>query len=309
MYQDLDDIVFEDRHKAYGAYEFRKHYEFTLTKALVVGMFIFLIIFFVPASIIKSPKKTAVNSERIIPVELTEMRINYGDNRNGKGAEEPKEEEGSPAPIVEKKEEKEIVTEVARVSKEKVDKDIPENTVPIPTRTKNPPVATKKSNDKTNASAVANSTKTTTGKTNAKGDIKKENASGDGRGNAAIGNLLKGRGTKSGSQGNGNGPGNYGDPLGGDGDGNSLIGIDRKLIGFIPGTMGRGGAQPNHDCSASGSITISYTVDKSGNVTSARRQSGVSDPCVVRTATSWVKQYVKAEAASVSSKGTYKIVF
>ena len=308
MYQDLDDIVFEDRHKAYGAYEFRKHYEFTLTKALVVGMFIFLIIFFVPASIIKSPKKTAVNSELIIPVELTEMRINYGDNRNGKGAEEPKEEEGSPAPIVEKKEEKEIVTEVAKVSKEKVDKDIPENTVPIPTRTKNPPVATKKSNDKTNA-AVANSTKTTTGKTNSKGDIKKENATGDGRGNAAIGNLLKGRGTKSGSQGNGNGPGNYGDPLGGDGDGNSLIGIDRKLIGFIPGTMGRGGAQPNHDCSASGSITISYTVDKSGKVTSARRLSGVSDPCVSSTAISWVKQYVKAEAASVSSKGTYKIVF
>lgn len=308
MYQDLDDIVFEDRHKAYGAYEFRKHYEFTLTKALVVGMFIFLMIFFVPASIIKSPKKTAVDSERIIPVELTEMRINYGDNRNGRGAEEPKAEEGSPAPIVEKKEEKEIMTEVAKVSKEKVDRDIPENTVPIPTRTKNPPAATKKSNDKTNG-AVANSTKTTTGKTNSKGDIKKENASGDGRGNAAIGNLLKGRGSKAGSQGNGNGPGNYGDPLGGDGDGNSLVGIDRKLIGFIPGTMGRGGAQPNHDCSASGSITISYTVDKSGKVTSARRMNGVSDPCVVSTATSWVRQYVKAEAANVSSKGTYKITF
>lgn len=308
MYQDLDDIVFEDRHKAYGAYEFRKHYEFTLTKALVVGMFIFIIIFFVPATIIKSPRKTAVNSERIIPVELTEMRINYGDNRNGKGAEEPKAEKGSPAPLIENKDEKELVTEVAKVSKEKVDRDIPENTVPIPTRTKNPPAATKKSNDKTNA-AVANSTKTTTGKTNSRGDIKKENASGDGRGNAAIGNLLKGRGSKAGSQGNGNGPGNYGDPLGGDGDGNSLIGIDRKLIGFIPGTMGRGGAQPNHDCSASGSITISYTVDKSGKVTSARRMSGVSDPCVVITATSWVRQYVKAEAANVSSKGTYKITF
>ena len=189
------------------------------------------------------------------------------------------------------------------------EKDIPENTVPIPTRTKNPPVATKKSTEKSNSTAVANSTKTTTGKTNAKGDIKKENATGDGRGNAAIGNLLKGRGTKSGSQGNGTGPGNYGDPLGGDGDGNSLIGIDRKLTGFIPGTMGRGGAQPNHDCQASGSITISYTVDKSGKVTSARRQSGNSDPCLSSTAVSWVKQYVKAEAANVASKGTYKITF
>jgi len=309
MYQDLDDIVFEDRHKAYGAYEFRKHYEFTLTKALVVGMFIFLIIFFIPATIIKAPKKTAVNSERIIPVELTEMRINYGDNRNGKGIEEPKEEAGSPAPIIEKKEEKETVKETAKTSKEKTEKDIPDNVVPTPTRIKNPPVTAKKSIDKTNSNTAANSTKNTSGKTNVKGNIKKENATGDGRGNAAIGNLLKGRGTKSGSQGNGNGPGNYGDPLGGDGDGTSLIGVDRKLVGFIPGTMGRGGAQPNHGCSASGSITISYTVDKSGKVTSARRQSGISDPCVVSTATSWVKQYVKAESASVSSKGTYKIVF
>ncbi|MFC4686369.1 ferric siderophore ABC transporter substrate-binding protein [Epilithonimonas pallida] len=308
MYQDLDDIIFEDRHKAYGAYAFRKHYGFTLTKALVVGIFLFSVLFFIPISFIKTQKKTAANSEKIIPIDLTEMRINYGDNRNGKGLEEPKEEEGSPAPVVEKKQEKEIVTEVAKAAKEKVEKDIPENTVPIPTRTKNPPVATK-ANDKANTPAVANSTKNTTGKTNAKGDIKKENATGDGRGNAAIGNLLKGRGTKSGSQGNGTGPGNYGDPLGGDGDGTSLIGVDRKLVGFIPGTMGRGGAQPSHDCSASGSITISYTVDKSGKVTSARRLSGVSDPCVMNTAVSWVKQYVKAEAASVSSKGTYKIVF
>ena len=120
MYQDLDDIVFEDRHKAYGAYEFRKHYEYTLTKALVVGMFIFLIIFFIPANVIKAPKKTAVNSERIIPVELTEMRINYGDNRNGNGVDEPKEEAGSPAPIIDKKEEKDIITETVKISKEKV---------------------------------------------------------------------------------------------------------------------------------------------------------------------------------------------
>lgn len=309
MYQDLDDIIFEDRHKGYGAYEQRKHYDFTLTKALVVGIFIFSVLFFLPASFMKSPKITAVDSEKIIPVELTEMRINYGDNRNGKGMEELKEEEGSPAPTVEKKNEKEVVTEVAKASKEITEKDIPENTVPIPTRTKNPPVATKKTTEKTNAPAVANSTKNTKGNTNAKGNIKKENATGDGRGNAAIGNLLKGRGTKSGSQGNGTGPGNYGDPLGGDGDGNSLIGIDRKLVGFIPGTMGRGGAQPNHDCAASGSISISYTVDKSGKVISAKRLSGVSDPCVASTAVSWVKQYVKAEPSSVSSKGTYKIVF
>lgn len=308
MYQDLDDIIFEDRHKAYGAYAFRKHYNFTLTKALVVGIFIFSVLFFLPASFIKSKKITAVESESIIPMELTEMRINYGDNRNGKGLDEPKKQEGSPAPAVEK-ETKEIQPEVAKTSKEKTDKEIPENTVPIPTRTKTPAVAGKKSIEKSNSPAAANSTKNITGKTNAKGDIKKENASGDGRGNAAIGNLLKGRGTKAGTQGNGTGAGNYGDPLGGDGDGNSRIGVDRKLIGFIPGTMGRGGTQPKHDCTASGSISIAYTVDKSGKVTSAKRLAGTADPCIMNTAIAWVKQYVKAETASVSSKGTYKIVF
>ncbi len=126
---------------------------------------------------------------------------------------------------------------------------------------------------------------------------------------SAIGNLIRGRGTKAGSQGTGDGIGNNGDPLGGDGNGDSKVGIDRRLIGYIPGTMGRGGAQPSHNCSASGSITIAYTVDKAGNISSARRAGGVSDPCVVSTSVAWVKKYVKAERASVSSTGTYNITF
>lgn len=73
--------------------------------------------------------------------------------------------------------------------------------------------------------------------------------------------------------------------------------------------MGRGGAQPSHSCSASGSITIAYTVDKAGNVVSARRAGGISDPCVASTSVAWVKKYVKAEKASTSSTGTYKITF
>ncbi len=69
--------------------------------------------------------------------------------------------------------------------------------------------------------------------------------------------------------------GNSGDPLGGNGDGDSKIGVDRKLISYIPGTMGKGGEQPSHNCTANGTITISYTVDKAGNVISARRSSGI----------------------------------
>ena len=83
----------------------------------------------------------------------------------------------------------------------------------------------------------------------------------------------------------------------------------RQLIAFIPGTMGKGGEQPSHNCSANGTITISYTVDKAGNVTSARRSSGISDPCVVTAAVIWVKKYVKAEKAITISTGTYKITF
>ncbi|WOC51895.1 hypothetical protein BPO_1248 [Bergeyella porcorum] len=43
-------------------------------------------------------------------------------------------------------------------------------------------------------------------------------------------------------------------------------------------------------------------VDRAGNVTSARRSSGISDNCVVSTAIAWVKQYVKAEKANTSSQ-------
>lgn len=78
-------------------------------------------------------------------------------------------------------------------------------------------------------------------------------------------------GENPGNQGDGKGTGNAGDPLGGNGNGDSKVGIDRKLIAYIPGTMGRGGAQPNNSCTASGTITVAYTVDKAGNVVSARR--------------------------------------
>lgn len=87
------------------------------------------------------------------------------------------------------------------------------------------------------------------------------------------------------------------------------IDVNRKLIGFIPGTMGRGGVQPSHSCTASGSVMIAYTIDKKGNVVSARRSGGASDSCIVSTSIGWIKKYVKAEKADVSSTGTYKITF
>lgn len=248
------------------------------------------------------------------PEVVTTMLVNFGDNRNGNGAEEPADQPGSLAAVTE-----EVTTEPAETS-------VPETKTII----KPEPQPENKKSEAKEKTITGNNSKTTvpnkeesktnkkaTTSTSASKNTKKSGAttansktgSGDGKGTAAIGNLIKGRGTKAGSQGTGTGIGNAGDPLGGDGNGDSKVGIDRKLVGFIPGTMGRGGTQPTHNCTAGGSITIAYIVDKAGNVISARRAGGVSDPCVVSTSISWVKKYVKAEKASVSSTGTYKITF
>ncbi|CAD7805511.1 hypothetical protein CHRY9390_01377 [Chryseobacterium aquaeductus] len=247
------------------------------------------------------------------PELVTTMLVNFGDNRNGSGIEEPANQEGSlaanakenaPEPIENiVSEPKTVITQGNKSENKKTevkDKIITGNNSKV--------TAPKKEDSKTNKKSTASSTTKTKAKSSAT-TANSKTGNGDGKGTAAIGNLIRGRGTKAGSQGTGDGIGNDGDPLGGDGNGDSKVGIDRRLVGYIPGTMGRGGAQPSHNCSAGGSITIAYTVDKAGNVSSARRSGGISDPCVVSTSVSWVKKYVKAEKASVSSTGTYKISF
>ena len=245
---------------------------------------------------------------REIPKEekVTTMLINFGDNRNGNGAEEPANQEGSLASseiyIPEELKTPEPTSEKAVETPKAVEK--PAEKIITGKSEKSTAVKTEKT-EKTEKKT----SKSTTSKTSATNNTATKTAQGDGQGTAAIGNLIKGRGTKSGSQGNDGATGNAGDPLGGNGNGDSKIGVDRKLISFIPGTMGRGGEQPPHNCDASGTVNIAYTVDKSGNVTSARRGSGISDPCVVTAAIIWVKKYVKAEKATTNSTGVYKITF
>lgn len=255
-------------------------------------------------------KPTERNNEKEV---VTTMLVNFGDNRNGAGIDEPANQEGSLAAKAEENapepvenivsEPKTVITPEPKPETKKTeakDKIITGNNSKVTVPKKEDSKINKKS---TASSATKNKAKSSATTANSK------TGNGDGKGTAAIGNLIKGRGTKAGSQGTGDGIGNNGDPLGGDGNGDSKVGIDRRLVGYIPGTMGRGGAQPSHSCSAGGSITISYTVDKAGNVVSARRSGGVSDPCVVSTSVSWVKKYVKAEKAPVSSTGSYKISF
>ena len=270
-----------------------------------------------------------VSQEVAKPKEVvTTMLVNFGDNRNGVGEEEPAPQEGSLAsePVI-TPEEPAVAEEVVKVEKVEVKPEpkkeepkkeiVKEKTVlgknkdvkavkATETKDEKKAVETKKSTTTKNSGTTSNTNnkaKSTAATANSK------SGSGDGKGNSAIGSFLEGRGKAKGGQGDGTGAGNAGDPLGGSGNGDSKIGIDRNLTHYIPGTMGRGGSQPEHSCSASGTITISYTVDKSGNVVSARRLSGVSDPCVVSTSTAWVKKYVKAEKASTSSSGSYKITF
>ena len=248
---------------------------------------------------------------REIPKEekVTTMLINFGDNRNGNGAEEPVNQEGSLASseiyIPEELKTPEPTSEKAVETPKTVEK--PAEKI-ITGKSEKATIAKSDKKEKV-ADKTTTASKTTTSKTSSVANTSNKKAQGDGQGTAAIGNLIKGRGTKSGSQGNDGATGNAGDPLGGNGNGDSKIGVDRKLISFIPGTMGRGGEQPPHNCDASGTVNIAYTVDKSGNVTSARRGSGISDPCVVTAAIIWVKKYVKAEKATTNSTGVYKITF
>lgn len=249
------------------------------------------------------------------PEVITTMLVNFGDNRNGNGVEEPADQPGSLAAATE-----EVTPEPAETTVPETKTVIQPDPQPETKKTEAKEKVITGNNTKTSVPKKEESkaeTKKTSTSTSATKNTKKSGATtansktgnGDGKGNAAIGNLIRGRGTKAGSQGDGNGIGNAGDPLGGDGNGDSKVGIDRKLVGFIPGTMGRGGSQPANNCTESGTITIAYTVDKAGNVVSARRSGGTSDPCISSNAISWVKKYVKAEKASVSSTGSYKITF
>lgn len=87
------------------------------------------------------------------------------------------------------------------------------------------------------------------------------------------------------------------------------IGKDRILTGFIPGTMGKAGKLPTHNCKTKGQLVMFFTVDKAGNVTNAGRSSGIKDACNITAAVIWTKQYVKAKKSQNISQGTYTINF
>ncbi|WP_439556827.1 energy transducer TonB [Dyadobacter sp.] len=68
----LDDIVFADRNKAYGAFELRKGYRADVTKATIIGAVLFVLAMFTPSII---NKLTAGQEEEEVMVEVDLMKI------------------------------------------------------------------------------------------------------------------------------------------------------------------------------------------------------------------------------------------
>ena len=87
----LDDIVFENRNKAYGAYDLRTNYRSILTKAFIFGTILFCVAAFTPFVIMKikqmNAKETQEVNANLIEIIPEETII-----------EEPVEEEPPPPP-------------------------------------------------------------------------------------------------------------------------------------------------------------------------------------------------------------------
>lgn len=251
-----------------------------------------------------------------INFDMDDMGANFGTDEVGLGDEEPIDQdvlsgEGGEVQSVtnledkssqDSKQEEENKPILANQNKTKDIVPEPAKKTVIKKKDKTKPVT------KINSKTIPNKTKSKT----VAGVGNKSSTGGNSKGNAALGNLIKGKGTGTFSTGEGTGgrPGqNQGVETGGNGSGGEGIGNGRKLVSFIPGTMGRGGKVPEHSCNGSGTIIFSYTLDKNGNVISVSRKSGINNTCLLNTGIKWIKQYVKGNAGTRSVTGTYKINF
>ena len=101
----LDEIVFENRNKEYGAYDLRTKYRSVLTKSFVLGTILFLVVAITPFVIMKSKEMNAkeateVNAKLIDIIPEEEI------------IEQPKEEEPPPPPPPPKEEVQEVIQNV-----------------------------------------------------------------------------------------------------------------------------------------------------------------------------------------------------
>ena len=104
--QTLDEIVFENRNKAYGAYDLRTRYRSMLTKAFIFGTLLFLVVAITPFVAMKikemnAKDTTEVNANLIDILPEEELII-----------EQPKEEEPPPPPPPKEPEVQEVIQNV-----------------------------------------------------------------------------------------------------------------------------------------------------------------------------------------------------
>ena len=102
----LDEIVFENRNKAYGAYDLRTSYRSSLTKAFIIGTVLFCILAITPFVIMKIKQMNAV--------ETTDVNANLIDilPEDDIIIEEKKEEEPPPPPPPKEPEVQEVIQNV-----------------------------------------------------------------------------------------------------------------------------------------------------------------------------------------------------
>lgn len=67
----LDDIVFEHRNQAYGAYDLRKSYPAALRKALIIGSVLFLLLFLLPTIFAHLRPKVEYSEREIVLEEFS----------------------------------------------------------------------------------------------------------------------------------------------------------------------------------------------------------------------------------------------
>ena len=101
----LDEIVFENRNKAYGAFDLRTHYRSILTKAFILGTILFVVVVLTPFVIMKikemnAADKTEVNA-KLIDI-LPEDKI----------IEQPKDEPPPPPPPPKEEPKQEVIQNV-----------------------------------------------------------------------------------------------------------------------------------------------------------------------------------------------------
>ncbi len=93
----LDEIVFENRNKNYGAYDLRTRYPKILTRSFIIGTLVFLFLVLVPLVVLKIKEMNA-KKETHVDANLVEIL------QDDKVLEQPKEEE-APPPLPPKPEE------------------------------------------------------------------------------------------------------------------------------------------------------------------------------------------------------------